>query len=208
MSKASAPPDFQPPTDGPPSYNQAMTEGAAYQPTPGPADYKAPPMPQVASPYGPPGGAGPSPYGQGPGVPYGQGPGVPYGQGPGGPYGQGPGGPYGQGPGVPHGPAQQQQYGQYGAPPGVPLQAAPPAQTHLVTVAGPNPAHMMCPHCHAEIETSVRSSPSTTAWIAGLLIALFGCWMGCCLIPCCMDECMNKEHFCPNCKAFLGSYRR
>ena len=37
---------------------------------------------------------------------------------------------------------------------------------------------------------------------------VLSCWMGCCLIPCCMDECMDKEHSCPNCKAFLGKYRR
>ncbi|KAF0288276.1 Lipopolysaccharide-induced tumor necrosis factor-alpha factor [Amphibalanus amphitrite] len=93
-------------------------------------------------------------------------------------------------------------------PGGVPM--AVPTATVIQTVpyTGPNPTHMMCPHCHAEIDTSVRSSPSTTAWVSGLLIALFGCWMGCCLIPCCMDECMDKEHYCPNCKAFLGRYRR
>ena len=55
---------------------------------------------------------------------------------------------------------------------GVPVVAATVVQT--VPYTGPNPTHMVCPHCHAEIDTSVRTSPSNTAWVAGLLIALFG----------------------------------
>lgn len=34
------------------------------------------------------------------------------------------------------------------------------------------------------------------------------CWFGCCLIPCCIDECMDVHHTCPNCKAYLGRHRR
>lgn len=30
----------------------------------------------------------------------------------------------------------------------------------------------------------------------------------CCLIPCCIDECMDVHHTCPNCQAYLGRYRR
>merc|ERR1712071_729864 len=33
------------------------------------------------------------------------------------------------------------------------------------------------------------------------LQSLFGRWLGCCFIPCCLEKCMEKEHFCPNCKA-------
>ncbi|XP_037086489.1 LITAF domain-containing protein-like [Pollicipes pollicipes] len=103
-----------------------------------------------------------------------------------------------------------------GVAPQSPYHPQPPVAPHQVHVPvvttvvppGPNPTHMICPHCHAEIESSVKTSPSTMAWISGGLIALFGCWMGCCLIPCCIDDCMDKEHSCPNCKAFLGKYRR
>ncbi|XP_043195645.1 cell death-inducing p53-target protein 1 homolog isoform X2 [Amphibalanus amphitrite] len=174
MSKPSAPShDYQQPNQGPPSYNQAISEGASPHLPPGPANYKPPE--QQPSSYGgygpPPGAAGYPQYGQ---QPYGQyGPQQQQQQ-----YGQ-----YG-----PH--QQQQQYGQYGPPPGgVPM--AVPTATVIQTVpyTGPNPTHMMCPHCHAEIDTSVRSSPSTTAWVSGLLIALFGCWMGCCLILQCLSKC-------------------
>ncbi|CAG5103941.1 Similar to Litaf: Lipopolysaccharide-induced tumor necrosis factor-alpha factor homolog (Mus musculus) [Cotesia congregata] len=34
------------------------------------------------------------------------------------------------------------------------------------------------------------------------------CFLGCCLIPCCIDECMDVHHTCPNCKAYLGRHGR
>lgn len=37
---------------------------------------------------------------------------------------------------------------------------------------------------------------------------VFSCPLGCCLIPCCIDECMDVHHNCPNCKAYLGRFRR
>ena len=63
-----------------------------------------------------------------------------------------------------------------------PLPRVPPVAAHQVHVPvvttvvppGPNPTHMICPHCHAEIESTVKTSPSTMAWVSGALIALFG----------------------------------
>ncbi|EFX82793.1 hypothetical protein DAPPUDRAFT_48931 [Daphnia pulex] len=75
-----------------------------------------------------------------------------------------------------------------------------------VIPVGPGTTHTVCPHCHAEIDTSVRTEPGLIAWLSGGLLVLFGCWLGCCLIPCCIPECMNVHHACPNCKAYLGRY--
>lgn len=77
-----------------------------------------------------------------------------------------------------------------------------------VVPIGRTATHMICPSCHAEIETSTRTEPGMIAYVSGFVIALLGCWLGCCLIPCCMDECMDVHHTCPNCKAYLGRYRR
>uniref|UniRef100_T1H3H3 LITAF domain-containing protein n=1 Tax=Megaselia scalaris TaxID=36166 RepID=T1H3H3_MEGSC len=66
----------------------------------------------------------------------------------------------------------------------------------------------ICPSCNAEIETSTRTEPGMIAYLSGLVIALLGCWFGCCLIPCCIDECMDVHHTCPNCRAYLGRHRR
>ncbi|XP_062543759.1 LITAF domain-containing protein-like [Armigeres subalbatus] len=77
-----------------------------------------------------------------------------------------------------------------------------------VVPVGPASTHMICPSCHAEIVSQTTTSPGLIAYVSGFLIALFGCWLGCCLIPCCIDECMDVHHSCPNCKAYLGRHRR
>nr|BAN20724.1 conserved hypothetical protein [Riptortus pedestris] len=95
-------------------------------------------------------------------------------------------------------------------PPGfkpAPIGVAPipvPIGAHV----GPDPMSMQCPNCHMTIETSTKTEPGLIAYISGVLIFLFGFWCGCCLIPCCIDSCMDVHHTCPNCKAYLGRYRR
>jgi lipopolysaccharide-induced tumor necrosis factor-alpha factor len=82
---------------------------------------------------------------------------------------------------------------------------------HIVTTIvplGPHSTHTVCPSCGCEINTKTTTSPGVIAWVSGFLIALFGCWLGCCLIPCCIDECMDVSHTCPNCSAYLGRHRR
>lgn len=77
-----------------------------------------------------------------------------------------------------------------------------------VVPVGSEQTHMICPHCHAEIDTTTKTEPGLIAYIAGIIICLIGCPLGCCLIPCCIDKCMDVHHTCPNCKAYLGRYRR
>ncbi|CAG9853968.1 unnamed protein product [Phyllotreta striolata] len=67
-----------------------------------------------------------------------------------------------------------------------------------VVPVGPNPTHMICPHCQAEIYTTTKTAP------ANVCLAL----LGCCLIPCCMDKCLNVSHSCPNCNNYIGTYKR
>ncbi|XP_065348803.1 lipopolysaccharide-induced tumor necrosis factor-alpha factor homolog isoform X2 [Cloeon dipterum] len=106
-----------------------------------------------------------------------------------------------------------------GVPPASPFTPGPVpsthhAQTHGPTIVttvvpvGPHPTHMICPSCHAEIDSSTETKPGLIAYISGFIIALCGCWCGCCLIPCCVDECMDVHHNCPNCKAYLGRFKR
>jgi hypothetical protein len=100
-----------------------------------------------------------------------------------------------------------------GVAPSAPLtpgQQITPGPTIVTTIipVGPRSTHMVCPHCHAEILTATKTTPGLIAYISGTLIAVLGCFWGCCLIPCCFDECMDVHHTCPNCKAFLGRFRR
>jgi lipopolysaccharide-induced tumor necrosis factor-alpha factor len=102
-----------------------------------------------------------------------------------------------------------------------------PMQTTVIitqsTTMGPRPAALTCPKCQAQIITETTHNPGLMAWlIAGVLcffgyvsldecepiccVCSFGC--GCCLIPFCIDDCQDVEHRCPNCKSFLGQYKR
>jgi len=98
-----------------------------------------------------------------------------------------------------------------GVPPTSPFQPQQFGATRIVTTVvpiGPHPTHMICPSCHAEVDTNTRTEPGVIAYVSGFVIAMLGCWLGCCLIPCCIDECMDVHHTCPNCKAYLGRHRR
>lgn len=56
---------------------------------------------------------------------------------------------------------------------------------HIVTTIiplGPHSTHTICPSCGIEINTKTRSSPGLIAYVSGFLIAVFGCWLGCCLV--------------------------
>lgn len=85
-----------------------------------------------------------------------------------------------------------------------------PGPTIVTTVVpvGPGTTHMICPCCHAEIDTATKTEPGLIAYFSGVVIFLLGGWLGCCLIPCCIPECMDVQHTCPHCGTYLGTYRR
>ena len=70
-----------------------------------------------------------------------------------------------------------------------------------------NPIQCTCAHCRSMIITRVEQSNGLLAWLLCLLLLLFGCWLGCCLIPFCISDLQNVQHYCPNCNAFIGEYR-
>ena len=70
-----------------------------------------------------------------------------------------------------------------------------------------NPIQCTCANCRSLIITRVEQSSGLLAWLICLLLALFGCWLGCCLIPFCISDLQNVQHYCPNCNAFIGEYR-
>jgi len=67
--------------------------------------------------------------------------------------------------------------------------------------------HMICPSCHAEIETTTITRPGTLTYVYSSCICLFTFGLGCCLIPLLMDDCKEVHHVCPNCEEPLGISR-
>lgn len=73
---------------------------------------------------------------------------------------------------------------------------------------GPYPMRYTCPNCNAHVMTETHSTPGLLTWIlSGALCVLAG-YLLCCLVPCCVRECKDIEHKCPNCHHKLGLYKR
>jgi lipopolysaccharide-induced tumor necrosis factor-alpha factor len=75
------------------------------------------------------------------------------------------------------------------------------------TILGEKPVQCTCTNCHTLILTRVYQTPGFLSWIFCIILILFGCWIGCCLIPFCISKIQNTRHYCPNCKTVLGVYR-
>jgi lipopolysaccharide-induced tumor necrosis factor-alpha factor len=117
------------------------------------------------------------------------------------PGGYPPQGQYGppQGGYPPHSQAQPGAYGQHTT---VVIQS--PAFGHFAEF----PVQAVCPHCHATVTTSTVYETGTLTWVIAGILLLFGCWLGCCLIPFCVDQCKDVIHSCPQCHQVIGRHKR
>ncbi|KAL7979325.1 hypothetical protein Chor_015349 [Crotalus horridus] len=108
-----------------------------------------------------------------------------------------------------HPPFLPQSYGMQPQP----VRAVPPVPVHTVYIPGPlvfleHPMQIHCPACNQMIVTRISYQPGALAWLSCGGLALVGCWLGCCLIPFCVDAMQDVQHFCPCCNAFLGVHKR
>ncbi|KAF6018842.1 LITAF [Bugula neritina] len=113
----------------------------------------------------------------------------------------------------------QPQYGQpppqYGQP--QPQHGQPVGVSTTVVVGGPslvqgavlreNPTSTTCPTCSAQIVTTISRKVGSFAFAACVVLCFLG--LGLCswivfLVPACLDV----EHYCPNCKALVGTHRK
>ncbi|KAL6262336.1 hypothetical protein P5V15_007427 [Pogonomyrmex californicus] len=67
------------------------------------------------------------------------------------------------------------------------------------------PAAAICPRCTTLIITVAVARRSTITHLMALMLFLLGCWP-CCVIPYCTDSCDSVDHYCPICRAHLGTY--
>ncbi|XP_055378378.1 lipopolysaccharide-induced tumor necrosis factor-alpha factor homolog [Condylostylus longicornis] len=69
---------------------------------------------------------------------------------------------------------------------------------------GPKSQTILCPSCHATIQTELRYETSSKTHLMALLLCLLFWPVAC--IPYCMDSCQSANHYCPNCGAYIGTY--
>jgi lipopolysaccharide-induced tumor necrosis factor-alpha factor len=111
----------------------------------------------------------------------------------------------------------------------IPLSQAPEFGTHMFITTpslmyGDLPIQCICPHCHQTIVTRVEKTTGLVSWLICGGILFLGGWLGCCLIPFCIDGLKvsesrfnrnttffflkDTEHYCPSCAVLLATRRR
>ncbi|KAL8624061.1 hypothetical protein ACOMHN_019484 [Nucella lapillus] len=70
------------------------------------------------------------------------------------------------------------------------------------------PCLIVCQYCSATVNTATCYSVGTFTFIIAGVILLLGFWLGCCLIPFCIDGCKDVIHSCPNCHQNVGRFSR
>ncbi|XP_073491005.1 uncharacterized protein [Aquarana catesbeiana] len=70
------------------------------------------------------------------------------------------------------------------------------------------PAQTVCPSCNLPCVTKTEYTSGCLTTLLCCLLFFFGCLLGCCLIPCCVNSCKDVNHYCPNCKHLIHKYKR
>jgi lipopolysaccharide-induced tumor necrosis factor-alpha factor len=68
------------------------------------------------------------------------------------------------------------------------------------------PENHVCQWCGVQGITTTERVPGLLTYLASGAICLVGCWLGCCLVPFCVDSCQDVEHYCPSCRQLVGKY--
>jgi len=92
-----------------------------------------------------------------------------------------------------------------------PVVAAPaPVASSIVQPIslGASSVMCVCPSCRATVTTTTVYEAGGLCWLICFGCLFFGLWLGCCLIPFCINECKDVVHKCPNCNALIGKYKR
>ncbi len=90
-----------------------------------------------------------------------------------------------------------------GQPVQQPYQQPYQQQPQVVVVNGPAliTDHNFCRVCNRHTQTKTEYESGLGTWLICLGFILFGLWLGCCLIPFCVDELKDKKYICMQCGA-------
>lgn len=70
---------------------------------------------------------------------------------------------------------------------------------------GTEPALVVCQSCRHQVITTIEMRPTARTHLWAFCLFIVGCWP-CMCIPYCTPSCMNIDHYCPNCRGYIGKY--
>uniref|UniRef100_A0A914HUP7 LITAF domain-containing protein n=1 Tax=Globodera rostochiensis TaxID=31243 RepID=A0A914HUP7_GLORO len=80
---------------------------------------------------------------------------------------------------------------------------------HPFVPFGRYPQQTHCPYCHQRVSTIPRNVAGNMTWLVCCGICLVGGFIFCCcLVPFCIDDLQDCEHYCSNCSRYLGTFER
>ncbi|XP_077475844.1 cell death-inducing p53-target protein 1 [Stigmatopora argus] len=71
-----------------------------------------------------------------------------------------------------------------------------------------SPVQTVCPHCQQAIVTRISHDVGIMNTLFCLFCFFVGCDLGCCLIPCLINDLKDVTHTCPYCKGYIYTYKR
>ncbi|XP_064448592.1 lITAF domain-containing protein isoform X11 [Mirounga angustirostris] len=80
--------------------------------------------------------------------------------------------------------------------------------TSLPRMGSATPIRSICRYCGNYIITVTSPVPGVLTWLLCTSLFVFGCVLGCCFLPFCVDSLMDVKHTCPVCRQELFRYHR
>ncbi len=89
-------------------------------------------------------------------------------------------------------------------------QTAPLHFTQLPPAFVPShyPCRCICPYCNSDVVTRISRQTGLMNWLGCLGVSMFGCILGCCLIPFAIEDWKDSIHYCPNCNCLIAKAAR
>lgn len=70
------------------------------------------------------------------------------------------------------------------------------------------PFPVQCPFCHSLVTTKIVHVAGCMTYLVCTAVGVFTSFLGCCLIPCCMNRFKDVKHYCPQCDQLIAIYKR
>ncbi|KAH9634000.1 hypothetical protein HF086_001202 [Spodoptera exigua] len=71
---------------------------------------------------------------------------------------------------------------------------------------GSEPVGVRCPYCYEDVMTRAQYKNTTLTHTIAVILGIFFWWLCCCIIPYVVKRWKNVEHYCPNCRRYLGMH--